>query len=1197
MSKYFSILLLFFLFSCKDEEKTKELNKSTINELLINNAGDTVVTGKYIDFNYSEVPLDSLVRFKEFTLNQAKEIKSPFDIGKSELEFIQEINVSEVLESTKDFKKTNKNFQLINYKGDKITTNSEKKIIFNETQAQLPIEQKISGFSRKDSDLSNFNHISTTEGLGTGFRDFVFKKNGELILGSDINGIQFLNSKNLEIYNDKNGFQTSSIYSVIELKSGEICTGSWGGGVTLFDGKKFKNINPNNGLSSDIVTSLLEDSKGNIWIGTWGGGLAKLKDNKLTHFALESGVSSLNIVSIFEDSKGRIWFGTFGGGITYFENNQFFNLAHCKEITQKGIMAFAEDKNDNVYFGSWGNGLFKISKNKIFKIQIPDPNWDLFISSLHFDKFNNLWVGTVRNGLYRIDNQNKTTHFNNKNGFSINNVISINEDLQNNIWFSVFGDGLYKYNENSFKIIKDFDKNEELIIGGTTEDKKNNKIYFGSINSQGLFVKQNDSFYKIQTNGLNFQMYNLSSYNDELFISTGGQGMIKLSNNKAKQFLFNNLESNMINTFFIDKNKKYWIGGNTGIHQLDFKTKKIKKYDEKSGLSTIWIFKIAPDNEGNLWVISHGGGISKIVDNKIMHFSQKEGLKSNYVNNFYVDDENRIWVATTKGISIIYNDKIVNFKEFDQFNDFKISSILQDKYKNFWLSTSNGVYALKIKFNSTNKSNLYVFQSTLFNFENGLKSTDMFNNSMHIDENNVLWLGTGIDLVYKDLNKFKFPKNTESPIIRKIEIKGTHYLFNDSLKKRNKKINFTEKIDSQNLPENLEIDYSQNHLTFYFSSIDNFDNEKIKYSYKIEGIDNEWSKPSNENKADYKNLPYGDFIFKVKSSRNNNSWSEQTFFKFTVLKPFWATWWFRFLIVVLFILIFYVGIKLRTRKLIEKQIQLEKIVDERTKELKEEKLIVEEKNKEILDSITYAKRIQSAILPQPKLVKQFLEDSFILYKPKDIVAGDFYWLEVVDDTVMFAAADCTGHGVPGAMVSVVCNNGLNRSVREFGLLNPNEILDKTREIVLQEFEKSDEDVKDGMDISLCVLDTKTNILKWSGANNPLWILRENEEGVCEVLETKADKQPIGKYSHAKPFIQYEIKIKKNDIIYIFTDGYQDQFGGEKEKKFRASQMRELFLSLTNKTMEEQRIIIDDAFESWKGNLNQIDDVCIIGVRF
>jgi serine phosphatase RsbU (regulator of sigma subunit) len=192
---------------------------------------------------------------------------------------------------------------------------------------------------------------------------------------------------------------------------------------------------------------------------------------------------------------------------------------------------------------------------------------------------------------------------------------------------------------------------------------------------------------------------------------------------------------------------------------------------------------------------------------------------------------------------------------------------------------------------------------------------------------------------------------------------------------------------------------------------------------------------------------------------------------------------------------------------------------------------------------------------------------------------------------LFAAADCTGHGVPGAMVSVVCNNGLNRSVREHGVINPGKILDKTREIVIQEFEKSDEDVKDGMDISLCAINPEKNQLHWAGANNPLWILRNNE-----ILEYKPDKQAIGKTENPKPFTTHTIELQEKDTIYIFTDGYQDQFGGLKQKKFRISQMRELFLSLTAKSMEEQRKIIDASFETWKGELEQVDDVCIIGVR-
>lgn len=270
--------------------------------------------------------------------------------------------------------------------------------------------------------------------------------------------------------------------------------------------------------------------------------------------------------------------------------------------------------------------------------------------------------------------------------------------------------------------------------------------------------------------------------------------------------------------------------------------------------------------------------------------------------------------------------------------------------------------------------------------------------------------------------------------------------------------------------------------------------------------------------------------------------------------------------------------------------QKQKLVIEEQKAIVESShTLLEEKNKEITDSIKYAKRIQSAILPPTKLVKEYLPQSFILYKPKDIVAGDFYWMEHKNGKILFAAADCTGHGVPGAMVSVVCNNGLNRSVREHGLTDPAEILNKTREIVIQEFEKSDEEVKDGMDIAVCSL--SGNQLQYAGANNPLWIIRNDE-----LLETKADKQPIGKYADLNPFTTHTFELQPNDSIYIFTDGFHDQFGGDKGKKFKASQMKELILSIQDKNMDEQKLIINNTFETWKGALEQVDDVCVIGIR-
>lgn len=287
----------------------------------------------------------------------------------------------------------------------------------------------------------------------------------------------------------------------------------------------------------------------------------------------------------------------------------------------------------------------------------------------------------------------------------------------------------------------------------------------------------------------------------------------------------------------------------------------------------------------------------------------------------------------------------------------------------------------------------------------------------------------------------------------------------------------------------------------------------------------------------------------------------------------------------LFLVLLFSGFIYNRFKLSQKQKQIIEI----------QKNEVEEKSKEITDSITYAKRIQEAILPSRESLNETLKNGFILYKPKDIVAGDFYWMEKSmvknNEIILFAAADCTGHGVPGALVSVVCNNALNRSVREFGLTLPGEILDKTRDLVVQEFSKSGEEVKDGMDISLCSISFKENSLRWAGANNPAWIIRDGN-----IIEIKPNKQPIGKSENRQPFTTHQLQVQKGDTIYIFTDGFADQFGGEKGKKFKSSQLKDFLISIQQKEMNEQKLALEECFHLWKGSLEQVDDVCVIGVR-
>ena len=294
--------------------------------------------------------------------------------------------------------------------------------------------------------------------------------------------------------------------------------------------------------------------------------------------------------------------------------------------------------------------------------------------------------------------------------------------------------------------------------------------------------------------------------------------------------------------------------------------------------------------------------------------------------------------------------------------------------------------------------------------------------------------------------------------------------------------------------------------------------------------------------------------------------------------------------VLILLVIIYRRLKLtrKQKRIIEEQ---KEEVETQRDQIENQKLLIEIKHSEIQESISYAKRIQEAILPQFQVLEQSFNDVFILYKPKDVVAGDFYWFEENENFKFIAVADCTGHGVPGAMVSVVCHGALNRCVREYNLAKPSEILDKTRELVLNTFDKSKEQVKDGMDICLCVFNKENQTLEFAGANNPLYLLKNNQ---IEII--KGDKQPIGYDSMAKPFTNHIVDLKNVERIYLFSDGFPDQFGGENEKKIGYSKFRELLLENKNQNMTMEQNSLDNFFEVWKKNEEQIDDVCIIGIK-
>lgn len=279
------------------------------------------------------------------------------------------------------------------------------------------------------------------------------------------------------------------------------------------------------------------------------------------------------------------------------------------------------------------------------------------------------------------------------------------------------------------------------------------------------------------------------------------------------------------------------------------------------------------------------------------------------------------------------------------------------------------------------------------------------------------------------------------------------------------------------------------------------------------------------------------------------------------------------------------------------------LIKKQKKEVELQKEIIETKNKDVMDSIHYAKYIQGSMLPSIKTMNHLFPENFVLYKPKDVVAGDFYWTEVIDNKPVLAVCDCTGHGVPGAMVSIVACNALNRAIKEFNMSNPALIFDKVNELMQETFSKSDYEVNDGMDGVLCVFDYENKKLHVAAANNPVWIVSPPNistnlwEESWQLSQVPPDKRPVGKFKEdASPFSLKTINVEKGEMVYLFSDGYADQFGGPKGKKFKYKQLQDLLSSIAKLPLSEQHSLLNKTLSNWQNNLDQVDDILIIGIR-
>jgi ligand-binding sensor domain-containing protein/serine phosphatase RsbU (regulator of sigma subunit) len=1032
----------------------------------------------------------------------------------------------------------------------------------------------------------NFKNYTTKNGLSNSTINNIFQDSkGFIWFSTQGGGVSVFNGKNFKKYTKEDGLISNEVTCVTEDKKGNIWIGT-SSGISKFDRSHFTNYSEKEGLkSADGVYWILADKNGYLWCATRGAGVSRFDGNKFIAFSKKEGLASDQVFCIAEDKRGDLWFGL-DNGISKYDGKKIINYDTVTLLKHKIFFSSYTDSRGNIWFGSIGDGVIKYNGVSFTKIDLPESIKNDFIGSIAEDKKGNIWFAT-EHGVLKQE-RNRFHLFNEKEGLSSNGVLSVCSDYEGNMWIGTQGGGVNLFNNESF-------------VNYTEKDGLTSK-------SISDLYQADDENYLVGTTsqGLNF----FNSKNNS-FITTSGIAQI---------------DQSVIYSVIVDHSKKIWAGTQDGVFVLEKQNnsyKIIKDYSMIGNIRLLAALKIIEDKEGNIWIASYGSGLFKVKDGILTNFNKKNGFISDNVLTVFEDSKGIIWIGTKDAGLVKYDGKVfINYDEKAGLTDKTIWSITEDnngvlffgtgesgvgylenntfktisttdglcsnyvpalKYDNvsncLWIGTEKGINKL------TFRENFAIASLRYYGEQEGYKGTEVNQNAILIDRSGTVWFGT-----INGLSRYN--RQYDSPNITppKLHLNGIRLAYQNVDWKK-----YADSVDRNNLPVGLTLSHKNNNLSFDFQA---FTTDNVKYTFILEGQDEEWSPLSSNPEAVFTNInPGKSYTFKAKAVNSNGVWSKNVIeFSFKINPPWWQTWWFYTLVIVIVLTSIFGFINYRTAQLAKEKKVLEEKVTERTMELRDANDQLSVAFQDIKDSINYAKKIQDAILPLDEEIKRALPQSFVLFKPRDVVSGDFYWFNKKDDKVFIAAVDCTGHGVPGAFMSMIGSSLLNEIITKKGPHDAASVLKKLHQGVRKSL-KQDRDSyesKDGMDLALVVLDTTTNTLQYSGAKRPLFYFNAGN-----FEEIKADKQSIGglEMEDNYSFTNNDFEVKKGDTFYLFTDGYVDQFGGDKEKKYSTKRFKETLAGIQTLPLAEQKTKLDETIENWKSGIEQIDDILVIGIRF
>jgi ligand-binding sensor domain-containing protein/serine phosphatase RsbU (regulator of sigma subunit) len=1031
-------------------------------------------------------------------------------------------------------------------------------------------------------------------------------------------------------YNEEKGLNGNFIFSITQNQNGvlELATEK---GLTGFNGDKFSTISMANGLAEDQVSCAYAASNGITWVGHFQKGISCVS-NGVVSIIDSSQRTSGRITSIAEDKAGNIWAAITGKGLARVDKNSrkvdfpgdttgtyeiilFDSSDRLLAGSEKGIEIYQVDKNnklsllttiletsgkkvDAACFGKMygkemlfvclnGDGLYCFSKNdgrytlqSVVKTELRCI--DLNFSSVACTQTNDIWIGTIGEGLRKVSFgpaffPSRTDAFREADGLPDDNIKSLLVDFENNLWLGTFGRGLV---EIPFSVFRFYTNGNGLVkpeVNCITKDR-----------SGAFWLGNNNGITKFRKDGSEKSLF----FNKE-----------------------NGFVSAKVNCVATDPAGLIWIGTDgEGIFRLDPLTEKFENISRTFHLTSMIVNTITVPTDGRVMIgTTDGLYIYKTAENTFAYYTTMEGLLHNNIQQLYTDRENNVWFSSSGTPPyILKGEEIKPFFEIEKIKGYNINGVYEDNLRNSWIATDgDGIFEYNGK------------KFRQYTVANGLKSNNCI--GVIADNNNVLYV------IHKSGISLKFPGDTLFYVFSGYDnrlfdaINPFVYKDDDGIiyfSSANGIVEITSQdksylkdkpyislarlfINGSELyPRNeIFLDPGTYILSFEFNNILFNAPYPPPFYYRIVGADSAWRMSSGRNII-IPQLSSGTYELQVSSDKNGKQVGKNfASVKIFIDKPFWQKTWF-IVLALLFIPVAVLGlIRLQTISLVRLNKRLQTLVSEKTSLLNEEKeevsrmnIELQSKNKDITDSIEYAKRIQMAILPDLSVLKEQFPESFVFYLPRDIVSGDFYWFAQKGPLFIIALVDCTGHGIPGAFMSMIGSTLLNKIVFDYDITEPAEILqylNKDINLALHQQESS-ESSHDGMDIALCAIDKTENTLRFAGAGRPVVMMHNGE-----LSEYKTNRGGIGGvYNNIFPvFEEIEIKLEKNDSIYLFSDGFTDQFSSGTNAKYSSKRMRALLKEISTLPMEEQGRRVEEAFFTWKGEEFQFDDVLFMGFTY